>query len=169
MNKTILAITLLPTLFLIAACSGSTLQTPSASSPTKEAATPTKTAVPPTATPTATVTLPPATETPPARNTPATEAVNNTVSYVNQVMPIIEAKCIKCHGVETKKEGLDLRTYNDLMAGSRNGPVLTPGDADNSLLVQLIQRGKMPNRGPKVTPEELQLIMDWVNQGALNN
>jgi hypothetical protein len=33
----------------------------------------------------------------------------------------------------------------------------------------LIIAGEMPNRGEMVTPEELQILMDWVNQGALNN
>jgi hypothetical protein len=47
--------------------------------------------------------------------------------------------------------------------------VLVPGDANASLLVELIVKGDMPNRGEPVTPAELQLIMDWVNQGALNN
>jgi hypothetical protein len=55
------------------------------------------------------------------------------------------------------------------MAGSRNGSVVEPGNANNSLLVQLIEEGKMPDRGDPVTADELQLIIDWVNQGALNN
>ncbi len=91
------------------------------------------------------------------------------VSFANDVMPIFEAKCIKCHGVETKKEGLDMRTHDDILKGSRKGAVLVPGNANDSLFIQLIIDGEMPNRGTKVTPEELQLIMDWVNQGALNN
>jgi mono/diheme cytochrome c family protein len=153
MDKKILSLTLLLALFFIIACEGTAPQTPPAT------ATPTQTVPQPTAIP----------ATDPATDTPAAEAATGVVSYANQIMPILEARCIKCHGVETKKEGLDMRTYDDLIAGSFNGPVLTPGDAGNSLLVQLIERGKMPNRGPKVTPEELQNIIDWINQGALNN
>jgi hypothetical protein len=62
-----------------------------------------------------------------------------------------------------------LKTYASLMAGSENGPVITPGDAANSLLVELVTNQKMPKRGPKLTPPQVQLIMDWVNQGALDN
>ncbi len=62
-----------------------------------------------------------------------------------------------------------MQTYDNIFAGSRNGPVIEPGNAADSLLVQLIVDGEMPNRGAPVTPEELQLIIDWVNQGALNN
>jgi hypothetical protein len=55
------------------------------------------------------------------------------------------------------------------MAGSDNGPVIAPGDAANSLLVEMVATQKMPKRGPKLTPPQVQLITDWVNQGALDN
>jgi len=92
-----------------------------------------------------------------------------TVSFANDVLPIIESRCVNCHGGERTQEGLDLKTHASLMAGSSNGSVVTPGNAANSLLVELITNQKMPKRGPKLTPPQVQLIMDWVNQGALNN
>jgi mono/diheme cytochrome c family protein len=84
-------------------------------------------------------------------------------------MPILNASCVKCHGVEQVKEGLDMTSYAVLMAGSFNGPVIAPGDAANSFLVQQVVEGEMPKRGPKLTAEQIQIISDWVNQGALNN
>ena len=88
---------------------------------------------------------------------------------MNDIQPILSARCTKCHGVEQTKEGLDLRTYESIFAGSRNGSVIEPANTADSLLVQLIVEGEMPNRGDPVTSAELQLIIDWVNQGALNN
>lgn len=161
MKKTIILLSTFLLIGILAACGGST---PASTAdlepvaPTQAISTPTE--APVTAEATASATEEPATaesEAPPA------------VSYVNDVNPIIEAKCIKCHGIESRKEGLDMLTYDNLMKGSRNGAVVAPGDANNSLFVQLIVEGEMPNRGAKVTPEELQLIIDWVNQGALNN
>jgi hypothetical protein len=64
---------------------------------------------------------------------------------------------------------LDMLNYTNLMKGSRNGSVVTPGNAEESLLVELVAQGEMPSRGEKVTPDELQLIIEWINQGALNN
>lgn len=158
------------TLMALSACGGSAAQTP------PEPAIATATLAQPTATeaPAATETAVPTVEAvqPPADPTesPATESAGGTnVSFAGNVMPIMESKCIKCHGVESTKEGLNLMNYDNLMAGSFNGQVLIPGDAANSLFVQLIVEGEMPNRGPKLTPEELQVIIDWVNQGALNN
>lgn len=165
MKKTTLSLSLLLTLFVIAACSaGSATQT--------ETTAPTETAIQPTDIPTSTSTIAPATDTQTeaAATEAATEAPASTgVSYSANVKPIFDAKCIKCHGVESTKEGLDMQTYENLMAGSRNGSVITPGNADVSELVRLIVRGKMPNRGQKLSDEEIQLITDWINQGALNN
>lgn len=100
---------------------------------------------------------------------PPTESASTAISYASDVYPILEAKCVKCHGVERVKEGLNMLTYEQLMAGSFNGPVIVPGNADESLLAQLIAEGEMPDRGPKVTEAELQVIKNWINAGALNN
>lgn len=160
MKTKILFVISLSTFILLAACGENAPQTP------PETAAPTQTAPQPTALPTETDTAVPAVEATEA----STEAiVPATISYAANVKPIFDAKCIKCHGVESTKEGLDMQTYENLMAGSRNGSVLTPGDAANSVLVDLIVRGKMPNRGQKLSAEEIQIITDWINQGASNN
>ena len=91
------------------------------------------------------------------------------VSYANDIRPILESRCGSCHMGEFVSEGLDMNTYESLLAGSQNGPVLIPGDANDSLLVQKITAGKMPKRGPKLTPTQIQMITDWINAGALNN
>jgi hypothetical protein len=97
-----------------------------------------------------------------------TQAITS-VSFANDVFPIFENYCTKCHGVEQIKEGLDMRTYDGLMVGSFNGPVITPGNANDSFLVEQILKGKMPKRGPKPTTEQIQIIINWINAGALNN
>lgn len=165
MKKIILSLVTVLTIFALTAC-GSQAPTPTATEPataTQAVDTPTQ---PPTATNTVIPTELPATDT----AVPATEApAASSVSFANDVQPILDAKCIKCHGVERVKEGLDIQTYDTIMAGSFNGPVIVPGNANDSLFVQLIVEGEMPSRGTPVTPEELQIIIDWVNQGALNN
>jgi mono/diheme cytochrome c family protein len=128
--------------------------------------------VPPTSTESQPTPLPPPTDTPPAAS--PTVAVEPTqaapsVSFANDVMPILQVSCIECHGVRQVKEGLDLQTYETLLAGSFNGPVILPGSASESLLVQLVVEGEMPNRGPKLTAEQIQLISEWINAGAPNN
>jgi len=151
---------------LITACGSKPVETPT-SQPTEKIVTateaptntplPTDTAIPPTA-------VPP-TETATAEPSPATTGI----SFANEVMPIIKSRCLNCHGGERLEEGLSMRSYTDLMAGSDNGPVINAGDADGSLLVEMLVQNKMPKKGPKLTPPQVQLIIDWINQGALNN
>jgi len=97
------------------------------------------------------------------------EAPAGKVSFANDVFPIIESRCINCHGGDRIEEGLVMLSYDGLMAGSDNGPVIVPGDVEGSLLVELVTSKEMPKRGPKLTPPQIQIITDWVAAGALNN
>jgi mono/diheme cytochrome c family protein len=92
-----------------------------------------------------------------------------TVSFSTDILPLLESRCVNCHGGDRTQEGLDLKTHASIMAGSENGPVVTPGDAANSNMAELVSTGKMPKRGPKLTPDQVQLIVEWINQGALDN
>jgi mono/diheme cytochrome c family protein len=97
------------------------------------------------------------------------DAPTGEVSFANDIVPIIQSRCINCHGGDRIEEGLLLRTYDEILAGSENGPVIVPGDVANSLFVELVANQKMPKRGPKLTPPQVQLITDWVAAGAPNN
>ena len=102
-------------------------------------------------------------------NTVAIIPPRSDVSFSKDVQSILEDHCAKCHMGEFTSKDLHMDTYESLMAGSEDGPIITPGDAQGSLLVQKILSGKMPKRGPKLTPEETQIIIDWINLGAQNN
>jgi hypothetical protein len=162
MNKQLIfSLTLL--ILVVAGCGGQPTQTP------PEAAVPTQ-AVPQPTPPAMPANIPTDTAAPAAdTSTPATEAPVSSVSFANDVMPIFENSCNKCHGVEQVKEGLDMSTYEGLMTGSFNGPVLVAGNSVDSFLVQQVTKGEMPKRGPKLTPEQIQVISDWIDSGALNN
>jgi mono/diheme cytochrome c family protein len=151
---------------LLSACGTQATEAP-ASLPTQRVA---PTTQPPTELPAATDTTAPteaaATEPAAATQAPGQAA---TVSFTNDILPIFESRCINCHGGQRTQEGLDLKTHTSLMLGSSNGDVVTPGDAGDSLLVEIVATQKMPKRGPKLTPPQIQLITDWVNQGALDN
>ena len=151
---------------LLSACGAQATNAPtSAPTETTATATETPTEVPPSTYKAETTEPPTATEAPATQ--PAVQGA--TVSFANDILPIIESRCIGCHGGDRTEEGLDLKTHASIMAGSDNGPVVTPGDAVNSLLVEMVATQKMPKRGPKLTPPQVQLITDWVNQGALDN
>jgi uncharacterized membrane protein len=103
---------------------------------------------------------------------PAAQSQNaqaGTVSFAHDILPILQSRCVNCHGQERVEKNLNLKTYTDMMQGSENGPVITPGNAADSKLVEMIVNQKMPKRGPKLTPPQVQLFTEWVNQGAPNN
>lgn len=151
----------------LSACGAQATDVP-ASPPTEEVIPPTQAPTdPPPPTDTAAPTEPPAATEPAAATQLAAEGA--LVSFTTDVLPIIQSRCVNCHGGDRTEEGLVLRTHADILAGSDNGPVITPGNAADSPLVELITALEMPKRGPKLTPPQIQIITDWVNQGALNN
>ena len=48
------------------------------------------------------------------------------------------------------------------MKGGKDGQVIAPGDAANSMLVQAIAEGNMPKRGTKLPQEKIDMIAAWV-------
>lgn len=96
-------------------------------------------------------------------------ASQTEVSYTRDVQPILESRCGSCHFGEFTSAELHMDTYQSLMAGSENGPVIVPGDSGKSLLAKKISTGAMPKRGPKLTPTQIQIIEDWIDAGAQDN
>ena len=103
-----------------------------------------------------------------ANQNESTFSVEN-VSFENDIQPILEKRCTKCHSGEFPSEGLNMESYESLMSGSQNGLVIIAGDSTNSLIFQKIESGEMPKRGQDLTIEQIELIRQWINEGALNN
>lgn len=105
--------------------------------------------------------------------TPTVDLAN--VSFKDHVLPIFEQNCVKCHGGEKPEggqrleEGLSLKTYEDIMAGSWNGSVIEPGDVADSYLIEQIVTGRMPKEGERLSPAEIEIITAWVEAGAPDN
>jgi mono/diheme cytochrome c family protein len=91
------------------------------------------------------------------------------VNYQDHVLPIFQQHCAECHGDEKSEEGLKLTSYRAAINGSQNGPVIEPGDPDNSYLVKMVVSGKMPKRGPKLSQAEIDMIIAWIKAGAKEN
>jgi uncharacterized membrane protein len=108
-------------------------------------------------------------------NKPGNAAANNlmntrnNISFQTEIQPILERRCAKCHGGDFPSEGLNVQSYQSLLAGSQNGSVIIPGDSSSSLLFEKVESGEMPKRGSDLTAEQLELIQQWIDEGALNN
>jgi nitrate/TMAO reductase-like tetraheme cytochrome c subunit len=85
------------------------------------------------------------------------------VNFENTIGPILETRCISCHG-EDGIQGLDLSNYTSAIGGGISGPVIIPGDPDASLIVQRLT-GQQPHFA-QLTPEQLELLIEWIASGA---
>ena len=93
--------------------------------------------------------------------------------YTTSVQPILQTNCYRCHGGVNHRGGLKLDTKAAILAGSKSGPVITPGDPAKSLLVTLI-RHEGPADDPRPMPPKDKLsdadiatITAWIKAGAV--
>ena len=92
-----------------------------------------------------------------------------TTSFATDVFPLLNADCITCHG---GAGGLSVENYDNIFLGGDSGPVVIPGDADNSLLIQRLEGtvgDQMPLGLPPLSQPQIDTIRTWINEGALNN
>jgi hypothetical protein len=104
---------------------------------------------------------------PPSPTPPPADA--GGVSFANDVLPIFEQRCVKCHGGEKTEEGLVLTNYADTLAGGWNGTVIEPGNVAETYLIEQIESGEMPKNEPRLLPSEIRIITEWVAAGAPDN
>ena len=91
-------------------------------------------------------------------------------SFSTDIAPILTSQCAiaECHVVDGPHD-IDLRTYDTLMKGGDEGAIVIAGDARESEIVEEIAEEKMPPEGPPLDAAQIQLIIDWINEGAKNN
>lgn len=91
--------------------------------------------------------------------------------FTKHVLPIFEAKCIRCHGAQRRGGKLDMRSLDALLAGGVSGPAIKPGNSKKSLLIELIHYNEMPPKkeSPRVTKEELELLRKWIDARQAQN
>jgi hypothetical protein len=88
--------------------------------------------------------------------------------YAREVLPILEANCIRCHSPAQQEGGLLLDSYEDLMTGGDSGAAITPGNAAASRLVAMIEgraKKKMPPKSD-LRPDEISTLRAWIDGGA---
>ena len=93
------------------------------------------------------------------------------LAYEKNVLPILTAKCGKCHDSTSLKSELDVTSLAVLKKGGKSGrPAVTAGDLKKSDLWEQIESGNMPQGdNPKLTPAEMETIKNWITMGAKDN
>lgn len=97
-------------------------------------------------------------------------AAAEKVVFVEDVAPLIENRCLRCHGATNARGGLRLDTLAGWRQGGQSGQLLLPGNPQRSLIIMKLlapeNQGRMPAQGEPFSREEIQKIGLWIQQGA---
>jgi hypothetical protein len=83
------------------------------------------------------------------------------------IVPILEARCLKCHGDGKLEAGLDLRRRFLILKGGDSGAGFVPEKPDDSLIIQKILSDEMPPKDEgRLDDKQKTLLKRWVATGA---
>lgn len=93
------------------------------------------------------------------------------VDFATQIRPIFQQRCYECHGPHERKGDLRLTNRSDAFAAGDLGiPVISPGSAELSPLIDLLTSADLEERMPKdrdpLSKQEIELIRRWIDEGA---
>jgi hypothetical protein len=110
-------------------------------------------------------------------------SVNAAVNFEKEILPVLEAKCLKCHKAPHVENGKEIKPKNDLRLDAawailkggetKEHPALVPKSADKSYIFEVVTLPKdddmfMPPTGKAdpLTPQEIAKLKEWIDSGA---
>jgi len=104
-------------------------------------------------------------------------AADGEIDFNRDIRPILSNNCFQCHGPDEAErkggtDGLRLDTFTGATVDLGGYQALSPGQPEQSEMIsRLVSTDPdlvMPPRssGKKVTPEEIQIVRRWIQQGA---
>ncbi len=98
-------------------------------------------------------------------------AAISQIDFVNDIRPIFQKACIRCHGPEKQKGSfrLDVREAA-LKGGESYAPNIIPRKSSESPLIRFVSGTGdllMPPEGERLTEKEVGLLRAWIDQGAI--
>lgn len=96
---------------------------------------------------------------------------HDPVDYSTDVKPILNQKCISCHGGVKKKGGFSLIFREEAVSPTASGkPAIIPGDGKNSEMIKRLythdEEERMPYREEPLSDEEKEILTRWIDEGA---
>ena len=89
------------------------------------------------------------------------------LTFEADILPILQARCAKCHGEEKLEAGFDVRRRFAILKGGDSGPAFVEGKPEESTLIERIDKNEMPppDEG-RLDDKQKALIRQWVLAGA---
>jgi hypothetical protein len=93
------------------------------------------------------------------------------IDFNAQVKPILNKKCITCHGGVKQQGGFSLLFREEALAKTKSGKyAIVPGSPGESELIKRINNTdpeeRMPYKHEPLSKEEISILKNWVKQGA---
>ncbi len=94
------------------------------------------------------------------------------VTFERDVLPILKAHCLECHGAESQESLLRLDSMTAALTGGDSGePVIVPGDSARSHLMERVTSSdsklRMPPDAEPLPPEQLVVLRKWIDSQSL--
>ncbi|MFZ4765171.1 MAG: c-type cytochrome domain-containing protein [Roseimicrobium sp.] len=107
-------------------------------------------------------------------------AVSAAVEFEKEVLPVLEAKCLKCHRAPHMEEGKEVKPKSELRldapwamlkGGESKRAALVPKDSAKSYMFEVVNLPKdddmfMPPKGDPLTKDEIAKLKTWIDEGA---
>ncbi len=87
--------------------------------------------------------------------------------FESRIRPVLLEHCVECHGPQKQKAGLRLDSREALVKGGESGAVVEAGNAEKSLLIEMIRyesEVRMPPK-KKLPDETITAFESWVKLG----
>ena len=105
--------------------------------------------------------------------------LSQPVHFASDVQPVLVQNCAVCHrpgGEGFLRKNLDLRSYDSIMRGGSDGPVVIAGDPDPSLMLKVAE-GRADSKLQSVhavvlrglSADDREKLRNWVKSGAKND
>ena len=89
-------------------------------------------------------------------------------AFTEEVAPILEQRCVLCHGEKQQLSGLRVDSREALLRGGQRGPSLVPGDSASSTLYLHVSGKAEPRMpfGSTLADGEIATLKRWIDTGA---
>ena len=89
--------------------------------------------------------------------------------FRDQIKPLLDQKCVSCHGADKQKGGLRLDSRAAALKGGEHGPAFIAGDVQKSSLLQAVRHATKDLAMPpkeKLPAKDIAALEAWVKAGA---
>jgi hypothetical protein len=112
----------------------------------------------------------------------ALDGADTLVSFADDVQPILNVRCLRCHGNPVVNSNYRVQSYQTVFgpgdqASNRGMLEVRPSQPDSSYLVWKLEGNppwpidgqRMPQGGPFLSVSQITVIRTWIRQGAHDN